>query len=491
MSKTTAQEYVNNNITTNGTQSITGAVMNSALTQVIDAITKEDVGLGNVPNVDATVAANITQDATHRFVTDSEKSDWNSKQSVGEKDASNGYVGLTLFKINIKNVLGTITSFFTNSNTAQRTYTFQDRNGTIADDTDLAAKEDVANKSTNVDTDKASNTKYPSVKAVYDWAVALFLQTGETGALKSLTITGTNGDGHIHLKHQASDATSTASSTTVFADSNGDLKYKIDGNYYTTLKTSLNTANRVYTYPDEAVTLAGITQTITNGDTTKAPSGDAVYDALSNKQDKLIGQAFTTGPVTEAAGTTIYRIDTSLSAINYQTLNTNTTARYVTIQNISGLNLISISSPSALTFNGAATVTLPAIDGAIATLIFDGTAATDIKVIFSIPTNVVKLLSVATATTFDIPAGYMIENIAIENTTANAVTGGIKWGTTLGGVDVIAAQTVGSNALLVVDVVDILLKIFSTSSTQTIYIDAVTAWNAASLNISISLKKLL
>lgn len=34
--------------------------------------------------------------------------------------------------------------------------------------------ENSANKSTDVDTDKASNTKYPSAKAVYDWAVGLF-----------------------------------------------------------------------------------------------------------------------------------------------------------------------------------------------------------------------------------------------------------------------------------------------------------------------------
>jgi hypothetical protein len=37
-----------------------------------------------------------------------------------------------------------------------------------------ASKEDVSNKSTSVSTDQASNTKYPSVKSVYDWAVGLF-----------------------------------------------------------------------------------------------------------------------------------------------------------------------------------------------------------------------------------------------------------------------------------------------------------------------------
>jgi hypothetical protein len=45
-----------------------------------------------------------------------------------------------------------------------------------------SAKENVSNKSTNVNTDQASNTKYPSVKAVFDWATNLFFPkpTGTT-----------------------------------------------------------------------------------------------------------------------------------------------------------------------------------------------------------------------------------------------------------------------------------------------------------------------
>lgn len=65
-------------------------------------------------------------------------------QALSGKDATGGYVGLTLFKINFKNVANTFTSFFTNSNTAARTYTFQNRDGTIADDTDLALKAPLA-----------------------------------------------------------------------------------------------------------------------------------------------------------------------------------------------------------------------------------------------------------------------------------------------------------------------------------------------------------
>ncbi|MEK7569033.1 MAG: hypothetical protein AAB497_02885 [Patescibacteria group bacterium] len=65
-------------------------------------------------------------------------------ENVAQKDATGGYAGLTLFKINFKNALNTITSFFTNANTVARTYTFQDRDGTIADNTDLALKAPIA-----------------------------------------------------------------------------------------------------------------------------------------------------------------------------------------------------------------------------------------------------------------------------------------------------------------------------------------------------------
>lgn len=53
------------------------------------------------------------------------------KQETSSKDATGGYVGLTLFKINFKNVANTFTSFFTNTNTASRTYTFPDVTGTV------------------------------------------------------------------------------------------------------------------------------------------------------------------------------------------------------------------------------------------------------------------------------------------------------------------------------------------------------------------------
>jgi hypothetical protein len=79
---------------------------------------------------------------------------------------------------------------------------------------------------------------------------------------KSVYITGTAGNGHLHMKHQSADATATGQSTVLWADSNGDIKWKNDGQWKTTLKTSSNTADRVYTFPDLDCTLVPTTRSI-------------------------------------------------------------------------------------------------------------------------------------------------------------------------------------------------------------------------------------
>lgn len=79
---------------------------------------------------------------------------------------------------------------------------------------------------------------------------------------ESIYIEGTNGNGHLHLKHQNSDATATGQSTALWANSDGDIKWKNDNDYKTTLKTSLNTADRVYTFPNSDCTLTPDSRTI-------------------------------------------------------------------------------------------------------------------------------------------------------------------------------------------------------------------------------------
>lgn len=101
-----------------------------------------------------------------------------------------------------------------------------------------------------------------------------------------------------------------------------------------------------------------------------------------------------------------------------------------------------------------------------------------------------KVLSAVVAnTTISIPSGWSVSEIFFANTTANAVTGGVKIGTTSGATDVVVAQAIGANALGFIADASILKKIYSRSAAQTLFIQAVTAWNSASLELSFVLRK--
>lgn len=84
---------------------------------------------------------------------------------------------------------------------------------------------------------------------------------------QGIKITGTAGNGHLTLRWQSVDPTSAGNHTTFFANSVGDFKYKIDGNYYTTFSTYANTADRVYTFPDRSITIDNITTSTTTSGT--------------------------------------------------------------------------------------------------------------------------------------------------------------------------------------------------------------------------------
>jgi len=92
--------------------------------------------------------------------------------------------------------------------------------------------------------------------------------------------------------------------------------------------------------------------------------------------------------------------------------------------------------------------------------------------------------------TFSVPAGYMIEHIAFQNTTANAVSGGVKLGTTNGGTEVVSAQAVGASALDTIPGASFTKRIFSTSGATTIYVQAVTSWASANVKFSVVLRKM-
>lgn len=81
-----------------------------------------------------------------------------------------------------------------------------------------------------------------------------------------------------------------------------------------------------------------------------------------------------------------------------------------------------------------------------------------------------------------LPAGVMLRRIYIRNVTANAVTGGIRIGTAGAGTQVVTAQAVAASA-----VVSVLPTIENyQAAAQTLYIEAVTSWNSASLEVIVT-----
>jgi len=90
-------------------------------------------------------------------------------ETTTNKDATGGYTGLTLFKINFKNAANTFTNFLTNATTAARTYTFPDKDITIAGLVDI--------------TGGTSASSFTTITASGDVAVSKTVITpGTTGA---------------------------------------------------------------------------------------------------------------------------------------------------------------------------------------------------------------------------------------------------------------------------------------------------------------------
>lgn len=150
---------------------------------------KSTVGLGNVQNLDQTNPSNITQDSTHRFVSDAEKSTWNNKEnSVASGTTSQYYRGdktwATLDKSavglsNVPNVDATLRSNHTGTQTASTISDFS-----TATDARITAQKGAANGLAPL----GSDTKIPAaylpnfVDDVLEYAsFSSFPVTGLTG----------------------------------------------------------------------------------------------------------------------------------------------------------------------------------------------------------------------------------------------------------------------------------------------------------------------
>lgn len=86
-----------------------------------------------------------------------------------------------------------------------------------------------------------------------------------------------------------------------------------------------------------------------------------------------------------------------------------------------------------------------------------------------------------------IQGGWAISHIFAEETAGHAVNGGLKFGTSSEASDIVAALAVSSNQLTFVSDAALLKRLFSMTAPQTVFIDAVSDWNGAHVDIQVML----
>ncbi len=90
-----------------------------------------------------------------------------------------------------------------------------------------------------------------------------------------------------------------------------------------------------------------------------------------------------------------------------------------------------------------------------------------------------------------VPKGAALKDIYYQNTTANAITGGLRIGTTAGGTDVVTAHAVSANETGHIPAASFSKRFFSITANTPLYISAVTAWNSASLTLIATFEELI
>ncbi len=218
-------------------------------------LTKSDIGLGNVDNIsDVNKPVSTAQAAADAVVLATAQSYTDSKVSSVYKFKGNvaNYAALPSTGLTVGDVYNLSD---TGANYAWTGTVWDDLGTTV----DISGKENVSNKSQDIETDKTSTSKYGSVKAVYDWAVAKFQAVLVSGTnIKTINGTSLLGSGDITVSGGGGGDMVLASTQTV-----SGLKTFLSGmfglrnvaNTFTSFFTNSNTAARTYTLKDRNGTL--------------------------------------------------------------------------------------------------------------------------------------------------------------------------------------------------------------------------------------------
>lgn len=193
------------------------------------------------------------------------------------KDASGGYAGLTLRKLNLKNAAGTITSWFTTAATIARTWTLPDKDGTVAMTSDITG--------TNSGINTGDETT-ASIKAKLSITTLSGDNTGDQTNISGNAGTVTNG-----LYTTNKDASGGVPGLTLFK-----VNMRNVANTFTSWLTNTNTAARTYTFQDRDGTVADLGANTFTGDQTLGNNNlKTIKTATFNSQ---VNNATTTGAVT-------------------------------------------------------------------------------------------------------------------------------------------------------------------------------------------------
>lgn len=210
---------------------LTALVVQTAMDHVDDtAAAHAASAIANTPA--GGISATNVQDALNELDGD--------KQAVASKDASGGYPGLTLFKLNMRNAANTFTSWFTNAATAARTWTLPDKDGTVAMTSDITG----TNSGTNTG-DNAVNTLYSGLAASKQDA-------------------------------SAKDASGGFAGLTLFK-----INFKNAANTFTNFLTNATTAARTWTFPDKDGTVAMTSDVPAQASTAEVLAESAVTKYIS------------------------------------------------------------------------------------------------------------------------------------------------------------------------------------------------------------------
>jgi hypothetical protein len=103
--------------------------------------------------------------------------------------------------------------------------------------------------------------------------------------------------------------------------------------------------------------------------------------------------------------------------------------------------------------------------------------------------NILYTTGVLTGTTSvqigTLPASTYVQHIIVNNLTANAITGGIAFGSTANGTDLDATLACGANCLAFALDSALTKRVFSVTAQTPIFASAVTAWNNANVTITV------